>query len=462
MWAEEASVRHMGWSGSLRMETFVFGLGLVPLLAAGCAAEVGSEDELGSVDAQLNGRPPSPPSSQSDGRPGGVNAWSLGVDEDWSWITLGDLDGDGRDDLCGLYGRDYGCVLNGRSNTFSGAFFEADAFDGVGRPGYHGTIDIVDVDDDGDGDLCGRLSDGIVCQRFTGSGFGAREVWHRAFSDAGGWNNPQYYETIAFVRLHRVTGPGSGPAVCGRGIAGIHCYYRNSAGNAFLNWGPVITAFSDGNGWTAPKYYETIQFADLDGDGFDDVCGRGRDGIWCSRYTDGATRDFEAPSIWTTQFRDSYGWGSPVFYSSIRLGDVNRDGRADICGRGGAGVYCGLSRSWYFNYTMTVDVPGMSNTAGWSSQPLYYASLDLVDYDGDGRKDVCAVGPSTKASGIVVPEIYCARSTSRWSPSFGALGRMTGNAVVPSDFVSGKIHRAASGFCWPSSAGGDVVCTNPF
>jgi hypothetical protein len=42
-----------------------------------------------------------------------------------------------------------------------------------------------------------------------------------------------------------------------------------------------LTAFSDHGGWKEPKYYSMLQFADIDGDGKADVCGRGKDELAC-------------------------------------------------------------------------------------------------------------------------------------------------------------------------------------
>ena len=40
-------------------------------------------------------------------------------------------------------------------------------------------------------------------------------------------------------------------------------------------------------GWAQSKYYETIQYPDLDGDGKADVCGRFLDGIHCTLAKNG-------------------------------------------------------------------------------------------------------------------------------------------------------------------------------
>ena len=49
--------------------------------------------------------------------------------------------------------------------------------------------------------------------------------------------------------------------------------------------------FSDAQGWGYPPYYETIQAADIDGDGADELLGRGGIGI--------VTYDFNAGGIGT-------------------------------------------------------------------------------------------------------------------------------------------------------------------
>jgi hypothetical protein len=55
-----------------------------------------------------------------------------------------------------------------------------------------------------------------------------------------------------------------------------------SDGARFLS--PTATQlFNDATGWSAsPSTFSTIQFADLDGDGQLDVCGRGTVGVFCA------------------------------------------------------------------------------------------------------------------------------------------------------------------------------------
>ncbi|HEU4409048.1 MAG TPA: M57 family metalloprotease [Polyangiaceae bacterium] len=80
---------------------------------------------------------------------------------------------------------------------------------------------------------------------------------------------------------------------------------------------------------------------DLNGDGFADVCGRGVDGVNCA-LSWGVS--FDPVGLWSPTFSDAGGWSvGPQYYATIEFIDLNGDGRADVCGRGIAGVQCALS-----------------------------------------------------------------------------------------------------------------------
>ena len=82
--------------------------------------------------------------------------------------------------------------------------------------------------------------------------------------------------------------------------------------------------------------------------------------------------------------------GAAVDAATIRVADLNGDGRADVCGRSADGLLCALSNGPSF-LAPTVWLAEMSDAAGWAP---YGPSLQLVDVDGDGRADACAQGPA--------------------------------------------------------------------
>src|SRR5205823_13360672 len=99
--------------------------------------------------------------------------------------------------------------------------------------------------------------------------------------------------------------------------------------------------FGDGPlGWGHIRYGKTIMFANLDGDPLHtaDVCGRGAAGIYCA--VSAGQNGFINASLVQTQFSDSNGWNQAAYFGSLRLADINGDGKADICGRGALGIYC--------------------------------------------------------------------------------------------------------------------------
>ena len=287
-----------------------------------------------------------------------------------------DINGDGMSDICGRSSTGVVCELSNKgaaSTEIQGPAWSDAA--GWNKPEYYWTIQLADIDGDGKGDLCARDSQGIVCELSTGAGFGAA-VRGPDWSDTGGWTGIQYYSTIQFADVN-----GDGKAdVCARGAAGIQCALSNGTGFPTVVTGP---AWSDAAGWDKPQYYGTIQFADVNGDGKADVCGRSSVGVACALSDGNGFPTVVTGPAWS----DAGSWENPQYESTIRYADVNGDGLVDVCGRAAAGILCELSNG--NGFPTEIQGPKWDDASGWNTA-AYYTSIQFADVNGDGKADICA------------------------------------------------------------------------
>lgn len=158
--------------------------------------------------------------------------------------------------------------------------------------------------------------------------------------------------------------------------------------------------------WSPPSVWRP-EFSDaggwtateLNGDGKADVCGRGSAGIHCG-LSSGTS--FAPTTLWIAEFSNAGGWNATAaYYSTIAFADLNGDRRADVCGRGSSGMHCALSSGSGFAPT-SLWVAAFADAGDWSVGPHYYSTIRLTDVTGDGKADVCGRGS---------PGIYCAASS---------------------------------------------------
>ncbi len=287
-----------------------------------------------------------------------------------------DIDGDGVSDVCGRSSSGVVCELSqggaAATEVKGPAWSDAAGWDAAS---YYDTIQFADVNGDGKGDLCGRDKQGIVCELSTGGGFGA-EVRGPDWSDAKGWTKEQYYSTIQFGDIN-----GDGKAdVCARAAAGITCALSDGNGFPTAVTGPT---WSDANGWNLPQFYSTIRLVDVDGDGKADICGRSKSGVLCKLADgNGFPGAFTGPA-WS----DASGWAAPQYVTTIRYADVNGDGKTDVCGRSKTGMLCELSDGTGF--VTEVKGPTWADSNGWAAEQ-YFTTIQTADVNGDGMADLCA------------------------------------------------------------------------
>jgi hypothetical protein len=228
----------------------------------------------------------------------------------------------------------------------------------------------------------------LLAVSIFGSTAGAQTQWSQDFGDNEGWSAPQYAGTTMFADINK-----DGIAdVCGRGINGIACAL--STGHEFQPIYVASSDFSDSKGFNNASYYTSLRFGDVNGDGMPDICGRSKVSIVCVLGRGDGT--FQTAENWSTDYGDAAGWGDLAYASTFMLGDINGDGRADMCTRGPAGIYCSLSLGNRFG-SRQFSNSEFSDALGWSN-PTYYGSIRMGDVDGDGRVDICGRG---------VAGIYC-------------------------------------------------------
>jgi hypothetical protein len=320
-----------------------------------------------------------------------TNGWNQ--EKYYSTIRFANVNNSGGADVCGRGGGGITCAVSSGSSFKSTSVWNSSFSDanGWGAVQYYSTIGFPQIDNSGGADVCGRGSGGINCAVSNGSSFTNTSVWNSSFSDANGWNAEKYYSTIAYPEINN----SGGADVCGRGSGGIYCATSN--GSSFTSGAIWSTNFSDANGWGSAQHYKTIRFANVNGSGGADVCGRGTGGIYCGT-SNGSS--FTNVALWSGSFSDANGWTQVQYYSTIQFPDLNGDGKADVCARGNTGIVCGLSNGSSFGTIQTWSST-FSDGNGWN-QAQYYKTLSFPDIDRDGKADVCGRGSDG---------VYCAYST---------------------------------------------------
>lgn len=301
-------------------------------------------------------------------------------------LQLGDLDGDGRADACIHAPGDRRCA---RSVELAGTeedrrprtVFDAEGdaksmLDSCASRFESEDIELADVNGDGRADVCAKMGFGVACAVVDPSGDCGPAVKWSLFGDRGETGTARDPEDSP-IRFGDLDGDGKAD-VCAPSARGLVCAL--SSGRTFGEE-RVWASPSGGDGWLLPDNTRWLQLADVNGDGRADACGRGANGVVCALSTG---RSFAQAERWTTE-EDLHA------ASWLGVGDVNGDDRADLCGLVGRRVVCALSTGRGF----TRPTVWLSASASEESARLLAgASLALGDLNGDGRADLCGYGPA--------------------------------------------------------------------
>lgn len=346
-------------------------------------------------------------------------------------LEFGDLDGDGLEDVCARRADGVHCARAIGDGAFGPAslwhpnFGDDDAWAPLR---YSTTLQLGDVDGDGRADLCGRGGAGVYCVRSNGASFFDFRLWTTVFSDGDGGD---FVETWGSLRLGDVNGDGRDD-VCAYRNGEIQCL--TSDGSQF---GPPTPWMTQGwitlLGLGSEQIAQSMMLGDVDGDGDDDLCERGVAGVYCA-LAEPASGAFVDPALRSQgEFSDALGWsGADSYWGALRLGDFSGDGQADLCGRGAAGVLCLYSIDGRFSARNHRLSPDFSNAEGYLPTDRG-TTFSLADIDGDGRKDLCASGATTLRCAVLddplaAPEPALGLALALGLGSVFGLGRARGAA----------------------------------
>jgi hypothetical protein len=209
---------------------------------------------------------------------------------------------------------------------------------GWNKPEYYETFQCSDIDGDGTAELLGRGADGLYVWKFDP----VAKTWNQkpglgAMSDAQGWDHPQFYGTIQCADID-----GDGKAE----VLGLVPYSSRdtdaTAGIAIWKYDnglwdriPAI-AYNPWGDWATwdPAFptYETIQCADIDGDGQAELLGRAGSGMQIFKYDPNTKMWDQLPAgpAWS----DARGWDQVQYYTTIQTARALKPGDPGYTGDG--------------------------------------------------------------------------------------------------------------------------------
>ena len=314
--------------------------------------------------------------------------------------VTGDVNGDGKADIVGFGDTQTFVSLGSSTGAFSVPIQSIKSFGSSTTAGGWTSQDttprtVGDVNGDGFDDIVGFGYSGTWVALGDSDGtFGTPFLGLQSFGsskDAGGWTSQDADPRV----LADVNGDGRDDII-GFGFDQTYVSLANADGT-FQTPTTAIKGFgasTAGGGWTSDKIYHRTA-GDVNGDGKADIVGFGDGGTYVSLGNGDGT--FGTPFLALASFGVSSaagGWTTNDL-SPRTLADVNDDGRDDIIGFGSAGTFVALGQpgGTFTTPVLSTGLFGSSSTAGgWTTNNTYPRTAD--DVTGDGRADLLGFGDS--------------------------------------------------------------------
>ncbi len=264
-----------------------------------------------------------------------ISKWSGDYSYDQGWRIelhprmVGDVNGDGKDDVVGYGSGGAWVALSDGSQFLPVSSWTTDFSYVQGwRTDLHPRA-VGDMNGDGKDDLIGFGYGGIFVALSDGTKFLPVAKWSGDYSYDQGWR----------IELHpRMVGDVNGDGkddVVGYGSGGV--WVALSDGSKFLTVTKWTDDFSYAQGWRTDLHPRVV--GDMNGDGKDDLIGFGYGGVFVS-LSDGAK--FLPVSKWSGDYSYDQGWRIELHPRMV--GDVNGDLKEDVVGYGTGGAWISVGQ----------------------------------------------------------------------------------------------------------------------
>lgn len=303
---------------------------------------------------------------------------------------VSDVNGDGLSDIVGFGDTGVFVSLSRPDGTFSPLLPARPNFAynaGNWRVDKHVRL-LGDVNGDGRSDIVGFGDDGVYTALGKADGtFATERLVVRNFAyNAGGWRVDKHPRLLGDVNgdgLLDIVGFGGGGVYTALGLSdGSFSDPHGAITKGVFGYG------SNAGNWRVDRHVRLL--GDVNGDGRVDIVGFGDRGVYVALGKTDGTFYATGKLVIRNLAYSAGGWR--VDRHPRLLGDINGDGRADIVGFGGGGVFIALGQA---DGTFTAPVVRLKdfayNAGGWRTEKHVRT---LADVNGDGRMDIVAFGGS--------------------------------------------------------------------